>query len=144
MQREIKHTFFFHQAPELVWDYLTKPELLSQWLMPNDIKAEVGHQFMFKTKPRIKFGFDGNVYCEVTEVRPFTRFSYSWKGGANGKITLDSIVVWTLTPKNNGTELTLEHKGFKGIKNFFGYVVMNAGWKKIGKRMQELLNNSTK
>ena len=142
MEKDIKHTWFLEHSVETVWEYLTDEKLLSEWLMKNNFKPIVGHRFQFHTKPVVKFGFDGNVYCEVLEVVPFKKLSYSWKGGpGEGKITLDSIVTWTLTPKKNGTELLLEHKGFKGLKNFMGYFFMNIGWKKkVLTRLQQLLN----
>ena len=141
MQRDIKQTWFFEQSAEMVWKFLTDPDLLSQWLMKNDFKPEVGHKFMFTSKPLVNFGFDGNVYCQVLEVVPAKKLSYSWKGGpGKGKITLDSVVTWTLVPKNNGTELQLEHAGFKGMKNFMAYIAMGKGWSgKIRKRLGELL-----
>ena len=143
MQRSINHKWFFPHPPKDVWDYLTKPELLSQWLMENNFKPIVGHKFQFKTKPKIKFGFDGIVYCEVLELIPFKKLSYSWKGGSGAeKIKLDSIVTWTLIDKNNGTELILEHSGFKGVKNYLAYIIMNNGWAKIGKRLLNLLSKN--
>lgn len=141
MEKDIRHQWFLQHPPELVWAALTEKEQLSQWLMENDMQPIVGHKFRFVTKPRIKMGFDGIVYCEVLEVMPFKRFSYSWKGGPRkGVITLDSVVRWTLIPKNGGTELVLEHTGFKGWKNYFSYLVMNMGWVKIGKRFIARLN----
>ena len=73
MQREIKHTFYFSQTPEEVWDYLTKPELMAQWLMPSDFKPVVGHHFRF-TNPNNTF-----VVCQVLEVKPFTNLVYEWQ-----------------------------------------------------------------
>lgn len=100
MIKTIKHTWQFSHSPATVWEYLTNPALLSQWLMENDFKAVVGHRFQFKSTPKVKIGFDGIIYCEVLEVVPYERLSYSWKGGpGNGKITLDSIVTWTLVPR---------------------------------------------
>ena len=129
MQREIRHQWFFPHPVEDVWEFLTNSELLGQWLMKNDFKPVVGHQFTFTTKSRINPAFDGTIFCEVLEVSPLKRLSYSWKGGPRkGKITLDSLVTWTLTPKENGTELLLEHTGFKGVKNFLAYIIMNKGW----------------
>ena len=72
MQKEIKHTFYFSQTPQEVWEYLTKPELMEQWLMPSDFKPVVGHHFRF-TNPNNSF-----VVCEVSEVKPFTNLSYIW------------------------------------------------------------------
>jgi len=142
MQRDIKHAWFFKHPVEMVWEYLTKPDLLAQWLMVNDFEPVVGHKFMFGTKPKIKLGFDGRVYCEVLEVVPLKSLTYSWKGGpGDGKIRLDSVVTWTLTPKDNGTELLLEHKGFKGIENYLAYFFMNEGWRtKIPRQLAKLMD----
>lgn len=145
MERTIVHTWFFQHSPERVWDYLTKPELIELWLMKTDFKAEAGCEFMFRTKPLIKLGFDGNVYCKVLVIDPPKKLSYSWKGGPRkGKVSLDSVVTWTLTEKNGGTELLLEHSGFRGMKNYFSYLIMNKGWAKIGKRVSSLIQNASK
>jgi uncharacterized protein YndB with AHSA1/START domain len=144
MQRDIFHQFTFSQPPELVWEYLTDPQLLEQWLMKTDFQPVVGHRFRFFTQPKIKLGFDGTVYCEVLEVIPHQKLVYSWKGGmSQEKPLLDSIVVWTLTPAESGTVLTLEHKGFRGIRNFVPFLIMNKGWAKIGKRMMRRINETS-
>lgn len=141
MQRTIRHEFTFSQPPEMVWEYLTNPELLAQWLMPNDFKPLVGHQFQFKTKPKLKLRFDGTIYCEVLEIIPCKKLIYSWKGGLSRENpSLDSIVIWTLTPIDKGTVLRLEHTGFEGLKNYLSYFIMNMGWLKIGTRFIKRLN----
>ena len=76
MKRDIKHQFTLPQPPEVVWEYLTDPELLAQWLMPNDFKPEVGHKFQFGAKPKFPLGFDGRIYCEVLEIIPLKRLSF--------------------------------------------------------------------
>jgi len=145
MKNDIKHTWYFDHSPQLVWDYLTKPELLAQWLMESDFQPIVGHTFMFNTKPKVKVGFDGIIYCQVLKVESITLLSYSWKGGpGKGKITLDSVVTWTLIPKGNGTELILEHTGFVGFKNLLSYLIMNKGWEKIKSRLEKFLYNASK
>src|SRR5215831_4697525 len=114
MAKSITHTFFFPHKPSVVWEYLTKPELIAQWLMETDFQPVVGYEFRFFSKPASQIGFDGIVYCTVLEVVPHKRLSYSWKfGPGDGKITLDSRVQWTLTEKDQGTSLFLEHSGFK-------------------------------
>jgi uncharacterized protein YndB with AHSA1/START domain len=141
MQKAITHQFTFSQPPEEVWEYLTNAELLAQWLMPNDFKPLVGHRFQFNAKPKFPLGFDGKIYCEVLEIMPGKKLVYSWKGGlSREKPSLDSIVTWTLTPHQKGTILTLEHKGFKGAKNYLAYIIMNKGWAKIGMRLFHRLN----
>ncbi|KEO75934.1 SRPBCC family protein [Anditalea andensis] len=135
MNKTIKHQFEFPQSTEVVWEYLTNAELLAQWLMPNDIKPIVGHKFQFQSRPMPKFGFDGIVHCEILEIIDYKKLVYSWKGGM-----LDSVVVWTILPTDKGTLLTLEHKGFKGIKNLLPYIIMKKGWAKIGKTLFKQLN----
>ena len=46
MQKEIKHTFYFSQTPQEVWEYLTKPELRAEAepireIRDRDLKEEV-------------------------------------------------------------------------------------------------------
>ncbi len=144
MTKSIQHTFFYQHPPKDVWEYLTNTELMAQWLMPNDFELILGYDFQFKINPMPKFDFDGNIYCKVLEIIPFKKLSYSWKGGpGEGKITLDSIVVWTLTPKDNGTELKLVHSGFKEIENFNMYSIMDDGWLRNIKKINNLLNAKT-
>ncbi|MEO9031826.1 MAG: SRPBCC domain-containing protein [Ginsengibacter sp.] len=141
MTKSIQHTFFYQHPPKDVWEYLTNSELIAQWLMPNNFEPILGYDFQFKINPMPKFDFDGNIYCKVVEIAPFKKLSYSWKGGpGERKITLDSIVVWTLTPKDNGTELKLVHSGFKEIENLNMYSIMDDGWLRNIKKIDNLLN----
>ena len=88
--------------------------------------------------------FDGIFYCKVLEIVPFKKLSYSWKGGpGDGRITLDSKVVWKLEPKDKGTELFLEHSGFSEIENLAIYNGMTDGWLKNLQKIADLLNAAT-
>ena len=139
MSKGIKHTFYFNHKPEAVWEYLTKPELMAQWLMAGDIKPVVGHKFEMVSKPKPEMNHDGHNYCEVLEVVPFKKLVYSWKAGPEpGKINVNTIVTWTLTPKGNGTELQLLHEGFTD-ENKLLYEGMNAGWVTHTNKIDKLL-----
>lgn len=130
MPKEIKHTWFFHQSPREVWEYLTKPELLEQWLMKTDFQPIVGHKFHF---------ICSNItQCEVLEVTPFTKLSYSWQADSTtSNKPFSSKVVWTLIPKDNGTELHLVHNGFTALEDL---VAHENGWNACFKKFEELLN----
>jgi uncharacterized protein YndB with AHSA1/START domain len=137
MQQEIKQAWFFHQSPSEVWEYLTKPELIEQWLMKTDFQPIAGRkfQFTFNAKPNSKY--EGVVHCEVLEVKPFTKLSYSWKGGTQDKSrNFDSTVVWMLVPKNNGTELQLLHNGFTLLEDVLAHT---SGWSSLLKKLEDLL-----
>jgi uncharacterized protein YndB with AHSA1/START domain len=141
MANSVKHQYFFPQGPEMVWEYLTRAELMELWLMPNNFLPIPGHEFQFRVKPIPQLDFDGIVYCKVLEIVPYKTLSYSWKcGPGNGKIEVDSIVVWKLIAKDNGTELLLEHTGFKEIENFNMYTAVNDGWFKNIEKIAVLLN----
>ncbi len=145
MAKSIKHSFHYSHKPETVWDYLTKPELIAQWLMANDFKPIVGHEFNFTTRPLPQFGFNGMIYCKVLEIIPFKKLVYSWKGGPGDSVafTLDSIVTWILKPTEIGCELMLEHSGFRD-ENINAYTMMDIGWGKNIAKIEELLNTVIK
>jgi uncharacterized protein YndB with AHSA1/START domain len=116
---------------------------MEQWLMKSDFKPIIGYDFQFWTRPIPNLDFDGNVYCKVLEIVPFKKLSYSWKGGpGDGRITLDSVVVWKLQPKDKGTELFLEHSGFAEIENLTMYTAMHDGWLKNMHKIAERLNTA--
>ena len=118
------------QSPAKVWRALTDAQILSRWLMENDIVAKVGHKFQFRARP---IGdWDGIVLCEVLIAEPEKCLRYSWKGkrAEEGGRTppLETMVTWTLTPKGSGTLLLLEHVGFQDAdKN--AYEAMSGGWR---------------
>ena len=129
--------------PEKVWRALTDAEVLAKWLMTNDLEPEVGHRFTFQAPP-IPGQWDGKVACEVLEVVPLERLSYSWQGGSDklegygGRI--DTVVTWTLAPDGNGgTRLHLSHSGFTEA-NRFAFDNLGSGWRtNVAKRMGEVL-----
>ncbi len=127
--------------PEQVWRALTDPRLLEAWLMPNNIRAEVGARFQFRTAPAP--GRSGIVECEVLEVVPHRLLVYSWRSGSKATEgygqQLDTVVTWRLTPlENGGTRLCLEHSGFD--PDSFAFKAMGQGWKgKISEKIQQVL-----
>lgn len=138
MQQEIKQTWFFRQSPQEVWEYLTKAELIEQWLMKNNFKPEKGCKFQFTFTPKPNSPYDGVVNCQVLEIIPFTKLSYSWNGRTQDKSrAFNSIVVWTLVPKDNGTELQVQHSGFKALEDILNHT---NGWNSCFKKLEEHIN----
>ncbi len=141
MATSIKHQLFFSHPPKAVWEYLTNAGLMELWLMKNDFIPVEGHEFTFRSKPVPSLDFDGIVYCKVLEIVPFERLSYSWKiGPGDGTTNVDSVVRWQLQPKDNGTELILNHSDFAILKNTGIFDAMNIGWLQNMHKIAEHLN----
>jgi uncharacterized protein YndB with AHSA1/START domain len=144
MAKSIRQQYFFPHPPEVVWEYLTNAELMGLWLMKNDFQPLIGHDFQFRTNPIPSLNYDGIFYCKVLEMVPFKKLSYSWKGGpGEGKITLDSVVVWELEPKDKGTELFLVHSGFSEVENLAIYNGMTGGWLQNIQKLADRINAAT-
>ncbi len=137
MQKDIEKTWVFNQPAAIVWDYLTKPELIAQWLMDNNFEPVVGHKFRFLVNKEDNCHNDGAM-CEVLEVVPCERLCYSWKTGpAGGELIVDTLVEWTLMQQDNGTQLQLKHSGFTDMVEFESH---NEGWAELVQGFMNILN----
>lgn len=140
-KRSIIVVYDLPHAPNKVWRTLTDPKLLEAWLMPNNIRAEVGYRFHFRSQPMP--GWDGTVDCEGLEVLPEQRLVYTWRGGSQKfegyGHELDTVVTWELMPTaDGGTRLQLEHSGFDPDR--FAFKAMDQGWREtIAKRIAHVL-----
>lgn len=140
MKQTIVHDYFFAHPIETVWEYFTNADLMGQWLMKNDFLPIVGHEFQFRTGGKPNLNFDGIFYCKVLEIVPFKKLSYTWNcGPGEGKINLNSVVVWQLEVKDNGTQVHLEHSGFEQPENFDMYKGLNHGWVEKFQNIEKLL-----
>jgi uncharacterized protein YndB with AHSA1/START domain len=92
-------------APAKVWRALTEGPLLTDWLMANDFRPEVGHRFTFRATPVPNW--NGIIECEVLTVEPPSRLAYTW-----GSMGLQTVVTLTLTATGTGTQLRVEQSGF--------------------------------
>jgi len=132
----------FPHAPETIWATLTRPELMARWLRMTPVGFEpvLGNRFTYQTSAA--GAWDGTIQCEVTEVEPYRRLAYSWKGGhpANSGYgsLLDTIVTLTLEPVENGTRLRVIHSGFDLPRNETAYRNMSGGWAGVVTRIGEI------
>lgn len=92
---------------KLVWKALTEKELMKEWYIEvEEFKTEVGFKFEFWGGE--KGDKQWRHLCEITEVIPEKKLTYSWKyKGYSGM----SYVTFELFKETNGTKLKLTHSG---------------------------------
>ncbi|MDH6231706.1 uncharacterized protein YndB with AHSA1/START domain [Mesorhizobium soli] len=120
VEREIAY------PPEKIWRALTQPHLIEEWLMKNDFAPVVGHRFDLRADW-------GGVSCEVLQIEPGKTLSYTWSAAG-----LDSIVTWTLTPSDTGTQLRMEQTGFRPDQQQ-AYYGAKAGWPRFLENLEQIL-----
>lgn len=105
--------------PAKVWRALTEPALLSRWLLPNDIRPELGERFRFRPEPANGNAAapGGAIECEVLACEPPRLLRYSWRGSEDERDAygrpLDSEVTFLLAETaGGGTRLRVIHSGF--------------------------------
>jgi uncharacterized protein YndB with AHSA1/START domain len=112
--------------PEKIWRALTQPHLIAEWLMKNDFKPVVGHDFKLS-------GDWGSVDCQVLAIEPNKTLSYTW-----GAMGLESVVTWTLTPAGAGTHLRMEQAGFRPDQQQ-AYQGAKYGWQKFFVALEQVV-----
>ena len=123
----------FAHSPTKIWRALTQPHLIAEWLMRNDFAPVVGHRF------NLSGDWGGVLDCEVLEIEPTRRLSYSWNfAHADPAFALRSVVTFTLTPTDAGTRLHMEQVGFRpDQKQASGGA--RVGWEQFLGKLDQLL-----
>lgn len=122
----------FSHPPEKLWRALTESQFLAQWMMKNDFQPVPGHKFQFRSDPAPNW--NGIVDCEVLVVEPRKRLSYNWGVAEN----MQWVVLWTLTPTENGTHLRMEQSGFTPDQQQ-AYNGAKYGWNRFFGCLEQLL-----
>ncbi len=100
--------------PADLWDAVTNPERLPRWFAPVTGDLELGGRFHIQ----------GNASGTITECIPHRRIAATWEFG-NGL----SWITITLRPKDEGTELELEHVALIDPHwDMFGPGAVGVGW----------------
>jgi uncharacterized protein YndB with AHSA1/START domain len=127
MERSLKFQMTYPHPPAKVWRVLTTREHIARWLMENDFEPRLGHKFQFRAKP--VGGWDGIVNAEVLELVPERKLVISWNSNM-----IETTVTFLLEPVARGTQLTLLHTGFKGVKQVMVSYILGSGWKGMVQR----------
>ena len=135
MEHNIRLERLYPYPPELVWSALTDPDVIARWLVSTNFHPAIGTTFRFEAAENANKNdyFDG----KVTVVDEPRQLAYEL---TSRTLIQPTAVVWTLTPQNGDTLLTLEHTGFDGmiaglIGSFFEFA-----WQKLLLRLKETLS----
>ncbi|MEI6665192.1 MAG: SRPBCC domain-containing protein [Chloroflexota bacterium] len=121
----------YPQPPPVVWKALTDTNALADWLMPNDLKPEVGHAFDFRGQP---YGdWDGVIHCAVLESVPNERLVYTW-----ASLGVETTVTFELAPEASGTRLHFEQTGFE-VTNTRAKQGAEYGWNAFFEKLPAVL-----
>jgi uncharacterized protein YndB with AHSA1/START domain len=103
------------QSPEKVWRALTDQDLLGRWLMPTDLRPEVGTHF--RLLPAEPTHDAPMVDCEVIEAIPHRtlRWRQTEREASSATTSIESIVTFELSPSQRGTHLRVVHDQFRRV-----------------------------
>jgi uncharacterized protein YndB with AHSA1/START domain len=119
---------------EKIWRALTQPHLIEEWLMKTDFKPVKGQKFQLRKDPTPEISVV--IDCEVRDLEENKTLSYSW--AAYGT---ETIVTFTLTPKDGGTVLRVEQAGFPA-ENKAAIKGANASWPHFLAELEDLLKRT--
>ncbi|MFJ4655546.1 SRPBCC domain-containing protein [Nocardia sp. NPDC088792] len=131
---------FYPQSPDAVWQALTEPDLIEQWLLLRSIgfDATVGTHFIFviPLKPA------GEIAGEVLTSRPGEQLTITWVDMRAEK-PARWVVDWTIQPQGRGTRLLLTQTGFDitDRRQKMARNAMERGWKTTLSKLGEVLEN---
>lgn len=131
-----------YEAPiQSVWKALTEKDAMQKWYFDfQEFRAEVGFEFRFWGGPA-----EDRQYlhlCQISEVVPYKKISYSWRyDGYQG----DTLVSFELFEADNKTTLKLSHEvleAFPEEVTDFNRSNFEEGWNWIiRKSLKEYLEN---
>ena len=111
---KISYTASINAPVEKVWDALTNPELVKEYLFGTNLKTDwkVGSPIIFQGE------WEGKEYVdkgEVLEYELHKKIAYSYLSNLSGKENLPENYLWVcyeVSPKGKGTELTIHQSNY--------------------------------
>jgi uncharacterized protein YndB with AHSA1/START domain len=102
--RSISFEYELDEPIEKVWRALTTPEIVAEWLLPSDMKAEEGARFTLSdTAERID--------CEVIAIEEQRSIRWRWRDEEARRGGLDSTVTFEVEQTTGGgTHLRIVHE----------------------------------
>lgn len=136
MKKNVKRELTLPQSPLEVWQALTDPVSLAEWMYPNDFEARLGHRFTFQIPANPQVNFEGMVvHCEVLKCEPPNELSFTWVAGG-----IDTVVEYRIEIDNEGAKVFFEHSGFEAEQAYRG---AGYGWNQMHEKLVAILSRSS-
>ena len=134
----LNKTVLIKATPAQVWEALTNPELIKQWLFDTNVISDwnVGSPILFTGN------WQGTDYKDKGTILQFEKekvFQYNYWSGFSGlpdSIEYYSIITFTLEPTPNGTQLTLTQSNFATET---GYEHSEKNWETVLALMKDII-----
>ncbi len=141
MHENVKISVKVNAPLDKVWNAITNKEQMKNWYFDvPDFESKIGNNFSF-------YGGDENEeyhhFCEIVDLIPNEKLKHSWTYPEISKEK--TLVKWELKPENEGTIVTLTHKGLEAFEHLgenFKIHSFRKGWEDIvGKSLKEFVEN---
>ena len=141
MHDNVKISVKVNAPLDKVWNAITNKEQMKNWYFDvPDFEPKIGNNFSF-------YGGDENEeyhhFCEIVDLIPNEKLKHSWTYPEISKEK--TLVKWELKPENEGTIVTLTHKGLEAFEHLgenFKIHSFRKGWEDIvGKSLKEFVEN---
>jgi uncharacterized protein YndB with AHSA1/START domain len=102
--RSIAFEYELDEPIEKVWRALTTPEIVAEWLLPNDLETEEGARFTFSDAAE-------PIECEVISIEEQRSIRFAWRDEQARRDGLDSTVTFEVEgTTTGGTHLRIVHE----------------------------------
>jgi uncharacterized protein YndB with AHSA1/START domain len=122
-----------------VWKALTNKDELSRWMMmPTNFNPKVGAKFYFQANPNEEW--TDKVTGKVKELDKNKKLSFTWN---SDQLRNETLVTFTLSEKENKTELKLIHSGWEENEDDKNEMrnLYNEGWgQRLFENLKELVS----
>lgn len=141
MHENVKISVKVNAPLDKVWNAITNKEQMKNWYFDvPDFEPKIGNNFSF-------YGGDENEeyhhFCEIVDLIPNEKLKHSWTYPEISKEK--TLVKWELKPENEGTIVTLTHKGLEAFEHLgenFKIHSFRKGWEDIvGKSLKDFVEN---
>ena len=136
MKQAVKLDVFYPHPPERVWKALTDRRALATWMMESDFEPHLGHKFQFQRNDLSSLEMP--IECEVVELDEPKRLAYTWRESSSSE---PSLVIWTLTAVEGGTQLQLIHQEYQYLTAVGSMMNRELQTERSGRNMMSLASS---